>query len=114
MRKQPCPCLDAPLTFDRYEVIAYLGVDTTHGRYGEVTIRRCRHCGRRWLHYRVEYEAFPGSGRYFMGLIAPHAAETLTPEAAVPYLNSLEWHLYGGSYFGGKAGRSRGTVQVDL
>lgn len=114
MREQPCPCLDAPLASDRYEVIARLAVDTAHGRYGEVTIKRCRHCGRRWLHYRVEYEAFPGSGRYFMGLIAPRSGETLTPEAAVPYLNGLDWHLYGGSYSGGRAGRSCGKVQVDL
>jgi hypothetical protein len=111
---QPCPCLEAPLASSQYEVIAYLGVDTAHGRYGEVTLRRCRHCGCRWLHYQVEYEAFSGSGRYFMGLITPQSAETLTAEAAVSYLNSLDWHLYGGSYFGGKAGRTRGKVQVDL
>ncbi len=114
MVEQPCPCLDAPLASDQYEVVAHLGVDTTHGRYGEVTIRRCRHCGRWWLHYLVEYEAFSGSGRYFMGLIAPFDAKALTPKVAVSYLNSLDWHLHGGSYFGGKAGRSQGRVQVDL
>jgi len=114
MCEQPCLCLDAPLASNQYELIAHLGVDTTRGRYGEVTIRRCRHCGRWWIHYHVEYEAYSGSGRTFMGLITPHAAETLRPEAAVSYLNSLDWHLYSGSYFGGKAGRTRGPVQVDL
>ena len=114
MVTRPCSCLNAPLAADQYEIVAHLGVDTTHGRYGEVEIWRCEQCQRWWLHYRVEYEAFPGSGRYFMGLIRPNAAERLTPEAAVPYLNHLRWHLYGGSYFGGKAGRARGKVQVDL
>lgn len=114
MCEQPCPCLDAPLASNQYELIAYIGVDTTHGRYGEVTIRRCVRCGRLWIHYHVEYEAFPNSGRTFMGLITPHAAETLRPAVAVSYLNSLDWHLYSGSYFGGKAGRARGQVQVDL
>lgn len=109
-----CPCLYAPLASDQYKVVAYLGIDPTHGRYGEVTIRACRHCGCWWLHYLVEYEAFPHSGRYFMGLIAPYVAETLRPEAAVPYLNALDWHLYGGSYFGRQAGRASDQVRVDL
>jgi hypothetical protein len=102
------------LAADQYEIVADLGVDTTCGRYGEVTIWRCRRCARWWLHYCVEYEAFPRSGRCFMGRIAPRVAKTLRPEAAVPYLDRLDWHLYGGSYFEGQAGRSRGNVQVDL
>jgi hypothetical protein len=111
---QPCICLNGPLRFDQYDEISYIGVDETNGRYGDVTLKQCKHCGRYWLHYLVEYEAFTGSGRYYMGLITPEAAKGLKPEDAVEYLNSLEWHLYGGAYFGGRKGKSTGAVWVDL
>lgn len=107
-------CLDEPMASDHYEEVGDIGVDTTNGRYGNVTVRQCRLCGRYWLHYHVEYEAFTGSGRYFMGLITREAARVLSPDAAVEYLNGLDWHLYGGSYFGGLKGRSTGEIPVDL
>jgi hypothetical protein len=76
-------------------------------------VRRCKRCSRHWLHYLAEYEAFPRSGRWFMGLIAPERAQALSPGEAVDYLNSLDWHFYGGSYFG-RAGRSSREVQADF
>lgn len=109
-----CICLDLPLPFYHYEELKHIGVDLINGRYGQVTLKRCLHCQRLWLHYFVEYEAFSRSGRYFMGVITPQAAETITAETAVEYLESLDWHLYGGSYFDGKAGRSTSHhVQAD-
>ena len=112
--ERPCVCLDEPGWFDQYEQIRYVGVDKTKGRFGDVTLRRCKDCGRYWLRYFVEYEAFTGSGRWYMGLISPETARSLRPEAAVEYLNSLEWTFYGGSYFDGKKGRWTGPVRVDL
>lgn len=102
------------MSFDQYETVEYIGVDQTHGRGGDVTLKQCKHCDRYWLHYQVEYEAFTGSGRYFMGLITPETAKNLSPDAVIDYLNHLEWYLYGGSYFGGKTGRATGKVKVDL
>jgi hypothetical protein len=99
---------------DQYHKVRDAGVDTTNGRYGQVEIWQCRICGRLWLRYAVEYEAYSSSGRYFMGLITPEAANALSADGGVEYLNSLEWHLYGGSYFGGEKGRSTGKVHVDL
>jgi len=113
MNTDICLCLSAPLSFDQYDPIQFIGIDDTHGRFGEVKMLQCKTCGRYWLHYFVEYESFRGSGRYFMGLIAPEIAETLTPDRAVKYLNSLDWHLYGGSYFLGRKGRVSGQVNVD-
>lgn len=101
-----CICLDLPLPFFHYEELKHIGVDSANGRYGQVTLRRCLHCQRLWLHYFVEYEAYSRSGRYFMGVVTPQAAETITAETAVEYLESLDWYLYGGSYFDGKTGRS--------
>ena len=114
MNPRPCICLNEPLTFDQYNQVRFVGVDETKGRFGEVNIWQCKRCGQHWLHYLVEYEAFPKSGRYFMGLITPELAETLSPDAAVDYLNKLEWHFYGGSYFDGKKGKSKGQVHADL
>ena len=110
---QTCACLSEPQTFDNYEQVRFVGIDTTHGRFGEVSIRQCRICGRLWLHYFVEYEAITGSGRYFMGLLPPEQVDAITAESAVEYLNGLEWHIYGGSYFRGGKGRNVGEVFVD-
>lgn len=108
-----CICLDLPLPFAHYEDVKFIGVDKTLGRFGEVTSKVCRHCGRHWLHYFVEYEAFSRSGRYFMGLVTPERAESITPTTAVDYIASLDWHLYGGSYFEGKGRSTTKHIQVD-
>jgi hypothetical protein len=102
------------MSFDHYEAVRRLGVDSTNGRFGEVDLWRCKRCGRYWLRYQVEYEAFTGSGRYYMGLITPDSASTLSADEAIPYISQLEWHLYGGSYFNGKKGRSTKRVNPDI
>jgi hypothetical protein len=104
---QSCPCCRAPLRYDRYDEVAFLGVDATAGRYGEVSLLRCKACGQYWLRYALEYEHLAASGRFFLGPIAPQVARGVAPEAAVEYLESLDWYLFGGSYFRG-AGRSSG------
>ena len=113
MNEQLCKCLNEPMLFDQYNKVRHLGVDETHGRFGDVELRQCKQCGHHWLHYSVEYEAFTGSGRYFMGLITLEVADTLSSDKAVEYLNTLDWHLYGGSYFG-KKGKSINKVNADL
>ena len=104
-----CPCLSTPQAFDGYREVRFVGVDEAGGRFGQVWVRQCRRCGRHWLHYAVEYEHEPESGRYFMGLIAPEAAAVLTPAQALAHLDARGWHLYGGSYFRGQ-GRAEGRV----
>ena len=113
MNQQLCECQEEPLWFDRYIHIKHLGTDETHGRFGEVDLLQCKSCGRYWLQYLVEYESFTGSGRYFMGLITKEIADTLSPDKAVEFLNSLDWHLCGGSFFGRK-GKATGTINVDF
>ena len=113
MTESFCVCMNEPLRFSLYDIVKHLGTDKTNGRFGEVAVLQCKICGQTWLRYSVEYEAFQGSGRYFMGLITPEIADGLAPEQAVEYLNQLEWHLYGGSYFGSK-GKSSGTVNPDI
>ncbi|MBN1372783.1 MAG: hypothetical protein JW987_12655 [Anaerolineaceae bacterium] len=110
---EKCICLDLPQPFNHYEKVKFVGRDETNGRFGEVNLRRCLHCGRLWVHYFVEYEAFRASGRYYMGIITAEDAQSLTAETAVDYLNSLDWHLFGGSFFDGVVGLGTGHVYVD-
>ena len=91
-----------------------VGIDYTHGRFGEVTIKRCVHCAAVWLHYLVEYEAFSQSGRWFRGLIDEARVATITAEGAIDTLKQLEWHFYGGSYFAHAGVRWFDDINPDL
>jgi hypothetical protein len=100
--ENPCQCLDEPLPADCYSDVEFIGVDETEGRFGEVSIIKCNNCSRYWLKYSVEYEYLTGAGRYFMGIILPQNIRFITPETAISYLDTLDWRLFGGSYFGKK------------
>jgi len=111
-----CRCLQVPGALTEYEDIRYVGVDDRYGRYADVTIKCCIHCGRLWLHYFVEFEGRRNSSRYFMGLIENYSDVVwIVPEIAINYIASLDWHLYGGAYFDGLNGRAdKGTpIYVD-
>ncbi|MFI4976610.1 MAG: hypothetical protein ACHP84_18905 [Caulobacterales bacterium] len=105
-----CVCEQGGARFNQFET-QEVGCDETEGRFADVTLNRCRSCGRLWLRYLVEYEAFNRSGRWARGLISDEAAHTITPETAVPFLNGLDWYLYGGSYFDGISGRRSGPMR---
>jgi hypothetical protein len=113
MRNEECNCLNEPMDINLYEKVRFVGIDETNGRFGEVNIWQCQLCRRLWLHYFVEFESHSASGRYFMGLISQQTAESLSPDEAVEYLSDLDWHLYGGSYFYGKRGRSTNRINAD-
>jgi hypothetical protein len=87
-----------PLTSTDFER-RYLGVDATGGRFADVSIDCCRHCGQRWLEYFYEIEAFSRSGRWYRGAITAAQAGAVTPETAPAVLAALPWHLYGGRHF---------------
>lgn len=108
-----CPCFDPPFSYRDFDS-KLIGVDETHGRFGDVSVERCKHCGTKWLRYHVEYEGFPRSGRWFRGLVTDDQLAEITPENAVEFLDGLPWHFYGGSYFASGPGRSSPPVSVDL
>ncbi len=105
-----CVCEQGGTSFTEFE-IQEVGCDESQGRFAEVTLNLCRTCGRTWLCYLVEYEAFSRSGRWARGLIGANYAKAMTPDSAVAHLNGLEWYLYGGSYFDGISGRRSGAMQ---
>ena len=107
-----CACLERGPPGGRFDE-TFVGVDETNGRFGEVSIRTCRDCGRRWLHYHVEYEAFSRSGRWYSGLLPDAFEGNIRPGEAVPLMAALPWHVYGGSFFGHAGRRGTGRIEVD-
>ncbi|MDP8979019.1 MAG: hypothetical protein M3O35_00350 [Acidobacteriota bacterium] len=95
-----CPCLAGE---QRESENRFVGVDSD---YGEVSVIRCKRCGRFWLRYFIEYEYLTASGRWFRGVITPEIAAAMEPEAAKEVLEGLEWYFRGGSAFGGEVIRT--------
>lgn len=104
--------MNPPFAYKDFEIRS-IGTDSTNGRYGEVSVHTCKKCNSLWLHYIVEYEAFSKSGRWFKGLITEKEIETMTPEKAIKYIESLDWYFYGGSYFDSTGKIGKGFVRVD-
>ena len=105
-----CACLErGPISPHRE--VSSLGTDETEGRFADVELSRCTHCGRLWLSYQVEYESFSRSGRWAMGLIDAATAARMTPEQAAEYLHGLDWYIYGGSLFGHGGKRGCGPMR---
>lgn len=97
--KQPnCACVKPPFYHTGFES-THVGVDQAAGRQADVSIKRCRHCGRRWLHYQWEVEVFPDSGRWFRAPLADEDVQNVTPEAAAGLLAEAKFFLYGGAHF---------------
>lgn len=82
------------------------------GRFAEVSVLVCRVCGRHWLRYFYEMEAFTASGRWYLGVITREQAAVLSPEAAKEMLEKLDWYFYGGSYFHGQSGKTSGVIHL--
>ena len=102
-----CRCLAVPLAGSK--TIVTLGLDAN---LAEVSLRRCLECGRYWLSYRYELEAFTGSGRWYLGPITAEQFRELTLENAKRTLEELDWYFQGGSYHGGESGRSSGAIML--
>lgn len=82
---------------------AGLGVDK---RYAEVSLLHCPSCGQQWVRYFYEMEAFPKSGRWFLGAVDGDVSAE-TAQAALEY--ALEY-WQGGSYFDGTKTLSHGPI----
>jgi hypothetical protein len=87
-----------------------MGLD---GRLAEVSLKVCHVCGRHWLRYFYEVEAFSRSGRWYLGQITAETAAGLSVEQAKTILEGLPWYFYGGSYFDGRVGKSSGPIHLN-
>ena len=78
--------------------------------FAEVSLWICSACGQKWVRYFYELEAFTASGRWYLGAIHPEQGSFLTADNAARILESLDWYFYGGSYYGGRSGRTSGKI----
>jgi hypothetical protein len=99
-----CGCLTDPLRL--LADARHLGVDD---RYGEASLLTCPACGRRWLRYFHEMEAFSRSGRWYLGLLDANRAPPAAGEAR-DLLSALPWYFFGGSFNDGRIGRGSGPI----
>lgn len=111
----PCECLKPVLGRCEYDG-RELGIDHTHGRFGEVWLYTCPHCTRIWLFYRVEYEAFTASGRWYRAIVSKETADTVTPATAADAIAGSDYKIRGGSFFNtaGQVIRGAAPITVDL
>lgn len=103
--RESCNCLVAPQ--DHLIVSRELGMDN---RFAEVSVLVCRECGRYWLRYFYEVEAFTASARWYLGPITAEQSSALSAEDARSLLEGLNWYYYGGSYFYGRSGKTSGPI----
>jgi len=100
-----CECLLAPSK--NLALVRWLGMDAS---FGEASIWTCPECGQYWLSVQYEDEAFTASGRWYLGAVTSEQAAALGAEAAAAALEQLSWHFYGGSYYGGRTGKTSGEI----
>ncbi len=81
--------------------------------FGEVSIQLATECGHYWLRYYYVVEAFTASGRFYLGLITAEQAATLIATEAKNILEALPWYYYGGSFFGGRSGKTSGLILLN-
>jgi hypothetical protein len=111
--EKSCSCMAPPFRDDDF-ALRDLGEDPTNGRYGEVRVETCLKCGRRWLHYAVEYASFSRSGRWFRALVSDAVAAKATPRKAIAIIEASNLRFAGGSYYDSTGFRLIGEVHADL
>ena len=112
MNAENCRCQNPPISHLDY-IHCFIGIDETNGRFGEVAIQKCTHCNSFWLSYFMEYESFSNSGRWYRGMIQSKDVAHINPENSIAYLQSMEWYIFGGSYFSSTGKIGQGKVIVD-
>jgi len=113
IQNSSCECQNPKanyLVFDSKEI----GIDHKNGRYGEVSIKTCKKCGSKWLHYFAEYESFSRSGRWFRCAIEEKTVVKIEVANAENYLKNADLCFAGGSYFESSGFKSKGEIRLDL
>jgi hypothetical protein len=113
MGSESCTCFEPESFRDDFER-TMLG----HHRRGEhslaeVSLDRCRRCGRIWLHYFLEDAGVPDSSRWYRAPLSEATAQELAPEQAAALLESAPWRLQGGAFHGRRGRRVSGPASLD-
>ena len=100
-----CPCFAASPS--HLVIVQELGMDD---HFADVSLLKCADCGRKWLRYFYENEAFTKSGRWYLGAITEEQGETLSLYNAKSMLEGLPWYFCGGSYYESQFSRAHGQI----
>jgi len=109
-RECHCILLEDWPSYEDYETTD-LGNDPGGGRHAEVSMDRCRACGRVWLTYLLEDASETGSGQWYRCLLTETETARVSARNALGLLESAAWHQYGGSFFG-QCGTMDGPVHL--
>lgn len=110
---EDCTCFEPESFRDDFERTV-LGLDrASQGALAEVSLDRCRRCGRTWLHYFVEHPGVPEASRWYRAPVTPEMAQEVAPDRAAALLEGLPWRLQGGAYYGRRGERRSGPAVLD-
>ena len=110
---ETCTCFEPESFRDDFER-TMLGHDRRGAHaLAEVSLDRCRRCGRIWLHYFVEDADVPESSRWYRAPLPEATARELPPERAAALLESVPWRLQGGAFHGRRGRRVSGPAALD-
>ena len=110
---EDCTCFEPESFKDDFER-TMLGLDrTSQDGLAEVSLDRCRRCGRLWLHYFVDFPDVPESSRWYRAPVTPEMAQDVAPHSAAALLERLPWRLQGGAYHGRRGERATGPMVLD-
>ncbi|WP_267402836.1 MULTISPECIES: hypothetical protein [unclassified Chryseobacterium] len=113
VQKLACACEKPTSNYTEYRT-SELGTDHTHGRNAEVSIQQCKLCQRIWIHYSIKSENLPETEKWYKGIVSKKDRPQITPENAVEFLESLEWYVFGGSYFENTVEFGQGKLNLDF
>jgi len=88
-----CSCITPPFYHDDYES-ELISIDQADGRFGEISILRCRMCGSTWLNYFIEYEGYEHSSRWYRGMVTAEQLARLIPEQVPVFFAGLPWYFF--------------------
>lgn len=104
-----CACHIPPVYNNEYEIF-FVGIDKTGGRFAEVNVEKCKQCGTKWISYSFEYEYFTGSFRWYRGILG-NELNLIKPENVIAYLESIDWYIFGGSYYNSNGTIGKGSIE---
>lgn len=108
-----CICYKPPLSYKDFDS-SFFGVDETNGRFATITIDICIHCKTKWVNYLVEVESISNSSKWYRGIISKDFENIIEPENVIKYLETLEFYIFGGSYFSSIGQYGSGRIYIDF
>jgi hypothetical protein len=103
-----CICFKIPLYYKDFDIEKF-GTDNNYYD-AQITLETCKHCGRKWLNYLVEWEWYTRAGRWYRGIISDGDLKAITPDRVKRYLEQLDWYIRGGSFYDSYGIYARGGI----